>query len=337
LRKTNRIMKRYLFCVFCILSVLFAVSCSKSASEDVEMSDTAVQTLLPGENIYEMIGRLHNEGLDYVFDRYFGRGATKASSVKSKDEFIDDVISSGVVNDFLKSKGMSEELNPITKAQVQHVEVSLAALAEERDCQYYSEMESLLRDSECLEDFQRSVNEFIERVSSDESLDADNKEALLTGSYVLSASAEYWSENLDKWREALSSEGKETEPMTKGQSYALRVVHKTGQGIMEARVHPEGQDMVQTTTGGYIYSYPFYTGQNLMILHDGYKPLSVNYSGPGMNIWLETDNSGVWVSVSLCVLADGMGALTGCLGGPGCAIGSALFDSLAAGYGVIVD
>ena len=209
----------------------------------------------------------------------------------------------------MKSKGISEGTNPITKAAVKQAAVSLANLAEERDCQYYNELESLLKDSEGIEDFQESVKVFIEKITSDVTLDADNKEALLAGAYVFSASADYWSENIGKWEEAVSATRAELTPMTKSESYALRVVDDKGQGIMEARVHPEGQDVLLTTTGGYIYNHTFNAGQNILILHNGYKTLAVNYTGPGMNVYLERDNSGTWANVVLCVLADGAAAV----------------------------
>ena len=276
------------------------------------MEDTAEQTLLPGENIYEMIGRLHNEGLDYVFDQYFGRGATKAASAKSKEEFIDNVIKDGVIDEFLKSKGFSEGISPSTKAQVQHSEVSFSILAEERNCQYYSELESLMKDSAGLEDFQESVKVFIEKISSDDTLDVANKEALMVGANILSSSTDYWSQNVHRWRNAFSFVDDETAICTKGMLCSLRVVDKRGNGIGLVSLFTNGSFVTQTNSNGYVYNNYFAVGQSIVAMKEGYKPAEGLYSGLNMELQMDKDNSGAWSEIIKVAIADGVGGASAC-------------------------
>lgn len=317
------------------------MSCTQSESDVSAVSDTSVPTLLPGENIYEMIGRLHNEGLDYVYERYFGRGATKTSSISSIDGFIDDVIGSGVVNDFLKSKGLSEEVNPITKAQAQQTAVSFATLAEEKNCQYCYELDSLLKYSEGPAEFQKSVKVFIEKVSSVDFQDVANKEALLAGAYVLSASTEYWNNNLEKWMEAISLQLVDSKLITKRISFALRVIDKRGNGIGSATVYADGQFASITSPTGYVYDYPFSVGQTIIVTCDGYEPAIETYSGLNMAIQMKKDNSGLWKDVVACALTDGVtayGSSAGAVAGlPGLAsiAGTSLVASLLAALGMV--
>ena len=285
------------------------MSCAQSVSDVSKTVENSSQNLIPGENRYEMIARLHNEGLGYVFDHYFGNPATKASSGISAENFMDRVIADGIVDEFMESKGYTVENGPITKAQVQQDVQSFHALAEERNCPYYDELESLLTNSDGLNDFQDAVKAFIEKVSCDESLDAIDKESLLAGAYTLSASAEYWCENLDQWLAALSPNEDYLVPETKGRSFALRVEDSRGRGIGQASVFAGEDFATMTNSDGYVVNYSFGIGELISVFHDGYRSAEgIGYTGTNMVIQLESDNSWIWPYIGQIVLADGAGA-----------------------------
>lgn len=163
-------------------------------------------------DIYERIGQLHNEGLDYAFE-YMKACQTKVNVKLDQQQILAKGLEA--VDLFLTEKGI---LNSKTKTSsplfIENYDGAGLTTGQKK---YYEELiHVIVNKSLDYTNTQRAVEQV--RMNVIANLPAQDAEILLYGIAIAKYSLEYWHENADKWRTAGNINAFAYRVMTKGEN-----------------------------------------------------------------------------------------------------------------------
>ena len=197
-------MRRFLFLWGVVLSA-FLLSCSKEAplqSNEVE------------ETVYQKVGRMHNEGLDYVLD-YIKQNKrsimTRSGQPLSKDDIL--LMVEPAVKEFIRTSSESGRFGPVTRVSEDELSFDFSGfnISEVRESlndaskDYFDKFISILDSNNEYELRLKSMTGLVQEISDDKSIDHFSKNALLYTIEIGKSSFEYWKESYQKWYQTLNS------------------------------------------------------------------------------------------------------------------------------------
>ncbi len=176
---------------------MLGLSCSKE-----EMSQR------PGDEKYERIGQLHNEGLDFVLDR-LSASQTKGGSGLTREQAMAVVMEA--VTAYLENHGIpTDQVRPEVYCGEEY---DGAGLTDEQK-ELYDELIGAIRDPLLdYESTQKAVSLVEARVAA--ALPTQEAEPLLCGIAVARYSMEYWYNHADEWELLAGLDNLAYQPMTK--------------------------------------------------------------------------------------------------------------------------
>lgn len=151
------------------------------------------------ESPYETVGRLHNEGLDYVFDELVKSRTLTRSEGKPEIEPCEIL---ELCSDFVKENVYSDFKRVTTKSDNYDMDhQKLQFDFSERQNYYVERLKKIL---ECakpgfVEDVVKNIEKLEHEMLNDEELPKNECEPLLYGMVTCKYSARYWVENYERW------------------------------------------------------------------------------------------------------------------------------------------
>ena len=262
-------MRRFLFLWGVVLSA-FLFSCSK---------ETSLQPNEVEETVYQKVGRMHNEGLDYVLDyikQNKGTIMTRSVQPLSKDEILSLV--EPAVKEFIKVSSESGRFGPFTRSSDNGFGFDLSSVdisafrntLSDAGIGYLDRVVSVF-DSE--EDHDRkitSLSELVLEIGADKSIDQQSKESLLYAIEVGISSFKYWTERVHEWY--LTFNGYDT-PSTRSASvfYAQGWVRDNFWVPKEnVTIQVQGRNMFTWTDSNGYYGITMSLADMIVVTMDGY-------------------------------------------------------------------
>lgn len=197
-------MRRFLFLWGVVVSA-FLLSCSK---------ETPLPSVEAEETIYQKVGSVHNEGLDYVLDyikRNKGSIMTRSGQPLSKDDIL--LMTEPAVKEFIKMSSELGQFGPTTKVSEDDLSLdySVLSISEIReslndagkDC--FDRFVSIINSNKEFEQRQKYMSGLVQEISDDNSIDIFSRNALLYTIEIGKSSLKYWKENYQKWFQTLNS------------------------------------------------------------------------------------------------------------------------------------
>lgn len=200
---------------FILIGAVMALLVSCRVNEVNNGSATSIPLVTNNE-----VGRLHNEGLDYVFGKIKGEiQATRGGRSAITEDFVDDACW-----EFLEKEGIVSEATRSTDWSVMTKsrnttpeEIGASPLMTE----YTKRIARVLARKSNAENIDKLHNQFLsieQDILADTELDTDEREALLSMTAVTVYSVAYWQENYDDWMNALGVPEVKTRNSERGSS-----------------------------------------------------------------------------------------------------------------------
>lgn len=188
-------MERVIWISF-FLAFITMYSCT-SRDEEVVLKDS--------ESVYELVGRLHNEGLEYVFDR-LTEARTKSNGILE----VDTETIRGLCKQFVEKQGYETKGFVLTRSDNKIMDYrKLDFELSEQQNVYLSSVQQIINESTI-----ETINLLVDKLKSLElEIECDcvmsnyEKEVLFYGIAVCCYSARYWVDNYEKWMQEFKNSG----------------------------------------------------------------------------------------------------------------------------------
>ncbi len=191
-------MKKLLLTLLTLSSIAFA-SCKSN-----------VETTKSHTLDYEMVGELHNEGLDFILEEIKSQPTTKNGVREISRQFIDNAIEK-----FLNNNNINTGYESVITRSASELNESVAELSDSTAKIYYAKIQKVFYSSE----FSNSKDaiEHIEAIEEEIKLNCTGSDlsALLCGASVAKNTLIYWEKNTAKWVEAIT--GANTRVLTRAE------------------------------------------------------------------------------------------------------------------------
>ncbi len=309
-------MRRFLFLWGVVLSA-FLLSCSK---------ETPLPSTEAEETIYQKVGRIHNEALDYVLDyikRNKGSIMTRSGQSLSKDDIIS--MAEPALKEYFKTSSESVKFGSVTRVSEDELSFDFSGLntSEMRESLndtnkvYYDRFVSIIDSDEACNWKLSSLSGLVSEINDDNSLDQLSKESLLYLVEVGTSSLKYWTEKIQEWCMVLS--GIDT-PSTRGvgsEVYAQGcVVNMHDQPLSGIMVRVQDKCLFDWTDAQGEYGLWCKISDMIVISADGYQTLSIpgevylNPEPPKAILWPE---QGGHFYLREMIIADASVAMAGAI------------------------
>jgi len=256
-------------CFGYLLLISLAISCSQISESYVYKNDFLE---IAAENKYERLGRLHNEGLDYVLSE-LSKSKTKGQHISS--DFIQNNLE-GIVQKFIYT------IRPEDSFQFSGTKGSVAPMFGEKANDIYDKATGILNQiaGETVEDAVAKLDTLKWEIESSD-MSASEKEQLKSYIAVGSSSMQYWQDNFDRWAELLFPDS----PSTKGAGgqKMIRIIIKdeNGDAVIGACAMGVGSTVGVTTDidGNCTFMFPS-TCSSVTVSYVGVDSLDIPTNSP---------------------------------------------------------
>lgn len=284
--------------LFLFMSGLFTYSCSKGES----------QQRVPENNPFVQIGKLHNEGVEYVYKELKKGSETRAVNAEDLDRQI-----GAAIGEFLKSKDLDGDYPLPTRAD--RAEKSPQAEWSEGVKSYFEELRSIFQNSRMNVIFAK-IAKLNDRIEADERLSRSEKDALFCCTATAASSLEYWLSNYSKWKSLVGQYA--SDPVTRSGSRKIkgRVEDTSGWAVIGASVVQRGTtNGTITDMDGHFEIDVTSSDSELMISYIGYRTELIKVGGNEyVKVVLKEDTESL-DEVKDVAMEDAAGALGGAISG----------------------
>lgn len=194
-------MKKFLFFP---LAVCLCCACGGNDAKDKNVAPVPASS--PEPFAVDLVGRLHNEGLEYIFNELRALPATRATmTAAEKVAFAKSSIDRFLIDKGYEAFYANEMLTraadiPDTPEGWNPDEVDLQLTQHQQA--YLDRMNAALDVAETLEDATAAVEMLEAEAAADESMTEEQRTVVLVGLVTTRYSAEYWTENGEAWTQA---------------------------------------------------------------------------------------------------------------------------------------
>lgn len=284
--------------LFLFLSGLFTYSCS----------EVEPQQRVPENNPFVQIGKLHNEGVEYVYMELKKGSDTRTLRTEDLDQQI-----GAAIRDFLKSKDLDGDGLLSTRADED--ERSPQVEWSEGVKSYFEELRRIFRNSRINVIFDR-VGRLNDRIEADEQLSRSEKDALFCCTATAASSLEYWLSNYSKWKSLVGQYA--SDPVTRSGSRKIkgRVEDTSGWAVIGASVVQRGTtNGTVTDMDGHFEINVTSSDSELMISYIGYRTELIKVGrNEYVKVVLKEDTESL-DEVKDVAMEDAAGALGGAISG----------------------
>ncbi len=171
-----------------VLGILFVLGCCACSDESVPAGHVTE------ESVYDRMGRLHNEGLDYILERILGVAPFTRSGIRKlppAEEIWE------MCNDFARMCGCVCPVRTKAYGEVSDDFSFLSATQQEWVGRLKAEVRRVT--PERTEDFAIAVGRLEQQVEQDDRLAVSEREIVRYAMAVCRYSAVYWAENYERW------------------------------------------------------------------------------------------------------------------------------------------
>lgn len=338
-------MRRFLFLWGVVLSA-FLFSCSK---------ETFLQPNEVEETVYQKVGRMHNEGLDYVLDyikQNKGTIMTRSGQPLSKDDIL--LMAEPAVKEFIRTSSESGRFGLATRVSEDDLcfdfsDFNISEIRESLDDarkDYYDRFVSIIESGQEYNQILTCLSGLVSDINDDSSLDQLSKESLLYLVEVGTSSLKYWTNKINEWFLTLNNYDT---PWTRANSTRFHaqgiVTNKYLQRLCGIEVRVQGYPLMAITNG--LGEFGLYiTDRDVLVFSgDSYATASVsaeifrNADPPTIVLQDAQEGSGssVYSGIASIIIVDA-GAGIAAVGGGAYAVGTAaLSSSLAAAVGYVLE
>ena len=224
-----------------VLGILFVLGCCACSDESVPAGKVTE------ESVYDRMGRLHNEGLDYVLERiseeapFTRSGARKLPPAEEIRDMCDD---------FARMCGYVCPARTRAGSEVSDDFSFLSVAQQEWVGRLKSEVGRVT--PERTEDFAIAVGRLEQQVELDDRLAASERESVRYAMAVGRYSAVYWAENYERWMTELFGVGKLPLNRMRTRSEEERFVTKEWWENYKTVVWSDGMSAVRRGEGYYL-------------------------------------------------------------------------------------
>lgn len=289
------------------------------------------------ENPYAYVGKLHNEGLDYVFNYLRSeRLKTRASADLDYSE-----LCLVAVRQFLMGKNIPDTMVSRTRSAPTWESGEDLELSARATMHYDILMRVIHSETDTKAGISRKIKSLESQIMNDSDLDEPGKEALLCGTATALESLDYWTENAQSWSAEINAVSPAT-IFSFQYNVAGRVFDEWGTPLIGVSVMEKG-DMSNgdvTDFDGNFYLQIHSPAAVLVFLYVGYNTREIPVQGrSNINVMLTEEEpfwETGWGKTLKIVGCDAVGAITSCWkGGVLGAIAGGLSSSSSAAIGLL--